>query len=162
MEMKKVTKNEFEKVQETLASEYWKKVFAIPNNIAKDELNSLKNKYYKEFEKELEKYEVLDFEVNSKCEELCQFINRNFDSEEKRESSVLYRGKGTSSLLYNFLNKYNKEIIHYDAYGLCIYSEDLLCMLTYCEGDITAEVYDSTEDLKKGVEDAKKFYKENY
>lgn len=162
MEKKKVTKNEFEKVQEFYASEYWKKVFAIPDNTDRDELEDLKKRYYKEFEEELKQYEVLDFDINSKNEALCKFINLNFDSEEKRESSVLYRGKGTSSLLYGFINNYNNESIHYDYYGLCVYSEDLLCMLSYCEGDITAEVYDNKDALEKGVENAKKFYKENY
>lgn len=162
MEKKKVTRNEFEKVQELYAGEYWKKVFAISDNTDKDELNSLKKKYYKEFEEELKQYEVLDFEINSKNEALCEFINLYFDSEEKRESSVLYKGRGEASTLHNFINSYDKEIIHCDYYGLCVYSEDLLCMLTYCEGDIIAEIYNNKDALEKGVENAKKFYKENY
>lgn len=162
MNKKEVTRNQYELIQKEASSVYWKKCLSIKDGTSNDEIKRLKSLYYKEFEAELDKYDVLDFVVNTEDEDIKKFVNKYFDTEDIKSNSVKYRGHGVVNIIYDFINKKGFKIIYQDCYSVCAYNKDLLTIVTYCEGDIICEVFNDKESMINAVKDTEEFYKENY
>lgn len=162
MNKKEVTRNQYELIQKEASSVYWKKCLSIKDGTSNDEIKRLKSLYYKEFEAELDKYDVLDFVVNTEDEDIKKFVNNYFNTEDVESNSVKYRGHGESRIIHDFINKKNFKMIYHDYYSVCAYNEELLSMVTYCEGDIICEVFNDKESIKAAIKDTEQFYKENY
>lgn len=157
----KVNRNEYMKIQKNLADEYMKKCIAI-NNVSTEEIKELKGIYYKEFEDELEKFEVLDFNLNLEDKELIRFLNNNFDYEEKVDGHVRFTGNGSQELIYNFAGRNGYSMIHNDCYCCSYYSKESMSILTYCEGDIICEVFESEDIFLLELDKTVDFYKNEY
>ena len=109
----------------------------------------------------LDQYEILPFEINIDNEELKKIINIYADNETIEADRVVYRGSIDKSILYNLLNEstgYNDLYIEY--YQMIICNNELKAILTYCEGDFIAEIYNSESEYIAGVERTKKFIDE--
>lgn len=111
----------------------------------------------KEYDKMLDKYEILPFEINTDNEELKKIINTYADNETIEENRTLYRGSINKSILYNLYENSNYKYLYNEYYQLIICKDDLRTILTYCEGDFIAEVYNSIESYNKGIERTQQF-----
>lgn len=143
----KVTHNEYEKICKELASRIY----------AKDKTKIT----MKEYDKMLDNYEILPFGINTDNEELKKVINIYADNETIEDDRTVYRGSIDKSILYNLLNEstgYKDLYIEY--YQMIICNDNLKVILTYCEGDFIAEVYNSESEYIAGVERTKKFIEE--
>ena len=143
----KVTHNEYEKICKELASRIY----------AKDETKIT----YKEYDKMLDQYEILPFEINIDNEELKKIINIYADNESIETDRVIYRGSIDKSILYNLLNdSEGYKDLYIEYYQMIIRNDKLKVILTYCEGDFIAEVYNSESEYNAGVERTKNFIEE--
>lgn len=146
-EKKKVTHNEYENICKKLASRIY----------VKDETKIT----MKEYDQMLDNYEILPFEINTDNEELKKVINTYADNESIEDTRTVYRGSIDKSILYNLLNNsegYKDLYIEY--YQMIICNDKLKVILTYCEGDFIAEVYNSESEYNEGIEITKKFIDE--
>ena len=143
----KVTHNEYEKICKELASRIY----------AKDETKIT----YKEYDKMLDQYEILPFEINIDNEELKKIINIYADNETIEADRTIYRGSIDKSILYNLLNdSEGYKDLYIEYYQMIIRNDKLKVILTYCEGDFIAEVYNSESEYNAGVERTKNFIEE--
>ena len=109
----------------------------------------------------LDQYEILPFEINIDNEELKKIINIYADNETIEADRTIYRGSIDKSILYNLLNEtegYKSLYIEY--YQMIICNDKLKVILTYCEGDFIAEVYNSESGYNDGIERTKNFIDE--
>ena len=114
----KVTNEEYNKIAEGQANLFWRKVFAIPENVQGEERKELKRKFDNEFNDYMSQYEIISFSINTECEELKNLINSICDREEKEKESVLYKGHIlTSESVLKFINNNNYEFIEYNSYN---------------------------------------------
>lgn len=104
----------------------------------------------------------INFNVKSTDKDLVGFVNRYFVKEVAREGSMKYTGFGSHDIIYSFSSKRNFNRIINDFYCSCWYNEELLTIITYCEGDIICEVFDDIQIFKVELESTLKFYRENY
>lgn len=144
----KITHNEYEKICKKLSSKIW----------AKDDTKIT----YEEYEKELNKYEIIPYILDNK--QLEKIINKYCYADKNRNGYIEYIGKWlTESIIYkdDIKELFDKQIIN-TGYYCYKYSLRNLCDFTYCEGDIYINVYDSKENFIKSLEETKKFIKENY
>lgn len=157
----KIKRNEYMEVQRKLADEYMKKCIAL-NGLSDSEIKERKSLYYKEFESELEKFELLNFDLDIEDKDLARFINNNFDYEEKGDGYTKFTGNGAQGRIYNFAQKNNYVAIHNDYYCCCYYSPKSLSILTYCEGDLVCQVFDSKDKFLSELNETVDFYKNEY
>lgn len=164
--MLKVTNNEYQEILRKEADEYWTKVFALPKDIDKDELDKYKNQYWKEMDEILNQYEIIPFEVNTKSKELNALINKLCDKEEHKNSYCkIYRGFTRNDYgWYNLLQSVGitENIEGGDSYNQTYGSKELLTTANYCEGDLTFVVCDTLEDYNREVTETEEFYAKNY
>lgn len=139
----KVTHNEYENIAKELASRIY----------ANDETKIT----YAEYEKMLDNYYILPFEINIDNEEIKKIINVYADNEEIESDRTLYRGSIDKSILYNLYQNKGYNILYNEYYQVIIYKDELKAILTYCEGDFIAEVYNSIESYNKGIASTKQF-----
>lgn len=159
----KVTNNEYRKILQQEADNYWKKVFAIPKDkygIDNVNLKALKNQYWQEMDIKLDQYEIIPFTVNCKNEEIKKLINSLCTEEEQKEGYICYSGLTRKEYLFPLLPEGFKSINTNSSYTECYYNSDELVKASYCEGDIYICVYESEEEFEKGLQSAIKFYKE--
>ena len=159
----KVTHEEYNKIAEGQASLFWKKVFAIPQNIQGEERKELKRKFDHEFNDYMSQYEIIPFSINTECEELKNLINSTCNKEEKEKESVLYKGHIlTGESVLKFINNNNYEFIEYNYYTIASFNAEYKTIIQYCEGDIYINIFDTVEAFKSELKRVKKWYKENY
>lgn len=139
--MNKITNNDYEKLCKELASKYWKKEITM-----------------QEYDSILDSYEIIPFEINCNNEEIKTLINNNCSTETVEENRIIYRGSIDKSIMYDLSQKYKDLYCEYYQIILC--SDADKCILTYCEGDFIAEVYNTIEDYSKGIERTKQFIEE--
>jgi len=143
----KVTHNEYENICKELASRIY----------AKDETKIT----MKEYDQMLDNYEILPFEINIDNEELKKVINTYADNESIEATRTIYRGSIKKSILYNLLNDLEGyKDLYIEYYQMIIHNNKLKAILTYCEGDFIAEVYNSESDYNEGIERTEKFIEE--
>ena len=159
----KVTHEQYNKISEGQASLFWRKVFAIPQNIQGEERKELKNKFNHEFNNYMSQYEIIPFSINTVCEELKNLINSTCNKEEKEKESVLYKGHIlTSDKILNFVFKNKYEIIELNNYAMASFNTEHKAIIQYCEGDTYINVFDNIEAFNSELKRVKKWYKENY
>lgn len=142
MEKILVTNNEFNEICKVAASKYW-------NN-------------FKKYSDELDKYEVLPFEVDTNNKQLANIINDLCNVEEKREHKTLYRGKLSHDNIWALKEKFNLETLTDQYYLVVLVNKDLNLVFDYCEGDITFSICDGYEGYKKDVNSYIDFVIDNY
>lgn len=142
----KVSHNEYESICKKLASRIY----------AKDETKIT----YKEYDKMLDNYDILPFEINSDNEELKKIINLYADNETIEADRTIYRGSIDKSILYDLYKNKGYKDLYYEYYQVIICKDELKTILTYCEGDFIAEVYNTIEEYNKGIERTKQFIEE--
>lgn len=142
----KVTHNEYEKIMKELASRVYKK-----------DKTKITMKQYDEI---LEQYEVLPFEINTDNDELKKVINTYADSEDIEADRTIYRGSIDKGILYNLYQNSSYNDLYIEYYQMIICKDELKTILTYCEGDFIAEVYNSIDSYNLGVKNTKKFIEE--
>ena len=159
-----VTNNEYQKILQQEADNYWKKVFAIPKEkygIDNVNLKALKNQYWQEMDIILDQYEIIPFTVNCTNEAISKLINNLCTEEEQKEGYILYSGFIGQKYLYSLLPEGFESIQTNSSYTECYFNFDELVQASYCEGDIYFRVYSSAEEFKNGIEETIKFYEEN-
>jgi hypothetical protein len=144
--MKIITKNEYNEIAKQLA-----------NRIFRNDDTKIT---YEEYEKILDEYEVLPFEINTDNEELKKIINTYADSEDIEADRTIYRGSIDKGILYNLYQNSSYNDLYIEYYQMIICKEELKTILTYCEGDFIAEVYNSIDSYNLGVKNTKKFIEE--
>jgi hypothetical protein len=142
----KVTHNEYENICKELASRIWR------NDETKITM--------KEYDQMLDNYIILPFEINTTNEELKKIINLYAHNETIEADRVIYRGSIDKSILYDLYQNKGYNDLYYEYYQVIICKNDLRTILTYCEGDFVAEVYNSIEEYNKGIEKTKQFIEE--
>lgn len=142
----KVTHNEYENIMKELASRIY----------ATDETKIT----MKEYEKLLDNYDILPFEINTANEELKKIINIYADNEIIEADRTIYRGSIDKGILYDLYQNKGYNDLYYEYYQVIICKDELKTILTYCEGDFIAEVYNTIEDYNKGIERTKQFIEE--
>ena len=159
----KVTAEEYNKIAEGQASLFWRKVFAIPENVQGEERKELKRKFDNEYNDYMSQYEIISFSINTECEELKKLINNTCHKEEKEKESVLYKGHIlTSDKILNFVFNNKYEIIELNHYTIASFNAEYKTIIQYCEGDIYINIFDTVEAFKSELKRVKKWYKENY
>lgn len=162
MMKEKVERNKYVEIQKELANEYVSKCLSLAG-LNKEDVRELKDKYYKEFETKLDKYEVLDFDIDIDNKNLIHFINTYFDCEDKEyDCYTKFTGSGTQGLLYRFASKNNFKSIYNDCYASCYYSKEDMCILSYCEGDITCDVFYDEKTFMQSLDETIIFYENEY
>lgn len=160
----RVTNNEYQKILQQEADNYWKKVFAIPKEkygIDNVNLKALKNQYWKEMDIVLDQYEIVPFVISCKNEKITRLINNLCTEEEQGEGYMLYSGFIGQRYLYSLLPEGFKSINTKSSYTECYYNSDELVKTSYCEGDVYFSVFNSKEDFEKGLQAAIEFYEKN-
>lgn len=93
--------------------------------------------------------------------ELNNIINTYTDTKEIEANRTLYRGSISKEVLYNiYQNSTGYKDLYIEYYQMIICNDEPKAILTYCEGDFIAEVYNSESDYKTGIERTKKFIDE--
>ena len=81
---------------------------------------------------------------------------------EKRDNSVLYYGVASSSdLFYHKCKEYGFVDIEYNYYQVALCNDELLATISYTEGDVYLEIFNSKESYLDGKERFINWYKEN-
>ena len=142
----KVTHNEYENIAKELASRIY----------AKDETKLT----MKEYERLLDNYDILPFQINTDNEELKNIINTYADNETIEVDRTIYRGSIDKSILYDLYQNKGYSDLYLEYYQMIICKDELKVILTYCEGDFIAEVYNSIEEYNMGIEKIKQFIEE--
>jgi len=146
-EKKKVTHNEYENICKELASRVYEK----------DETKIT----MKEYDQMLDNYEILPFEINIDNEELKKIINTYADNESIEADRMIYSGSIDKSILYNLLNdSEGYKDLYIEYYQMIICNDKLKVILTYCEGDFIAEVYNSELTYNEGIKRTRNFIEE--
>jgi hypothetical protein len=160
----RVTNEEYQKILQQEADNYWKKVFAIDKSdfgIDNVNLSKLKNAYYQEMNIKLDRYEIIPFTVNCKNEKINKLINNLCTEEEQKEGYTRYKGFTRRDYLFPLLSEGFKSINTSSSYTEHYHNTNELVTASYCEGDVYFCVYNSEEDFNKGLQSAIKFYEEN-
>jgi len=93
--------------------------------------------------------------------ELNKIINTYTDTKEIEAIRTLYRGSISKEVLYNiYQNSIGYKDLYIEYYQMIICNDKLKVILTYCEGDFIAEVYNSESTYNKGIEITKNFIEE--
>lgn len=108
------------------------------------------------------KYESLVSDIKITHPELNRFINIAFTNKSIKDNSVRYKGYGSHRMIYNFSMEFDFDVIYNDYYSSCWYNKKMLCILTYCEGDIFCEVFKHIADMEKAIDETVDFYKNMY
>ena len=120
-----------------------------------------KNKVtHNKYDEMLDNYEILPFKINTDNEELKKVINIYADNETIEATRTIYRGSIDKGILYELYQNKGYRDLYIEYYQMNIYNNELKTILTYCEGDFIAEVYNSEADYNAGIERTKKFIDE--
>jgi len=122
------------------------------DNFQKLPINEIRN---------FDKYEIIpDFKLTDN-----KIIDQCFHVRKKESGSTLYFGGLTFADCYSFqsfVNKsYNTSTLFVDGYRAVFSDNDNYNIYTYCEGDISVEVFETEEQYRKGIESVIEFYKTN-
>lgn len=110
-------------------------------------------------------YEIipLDLAAYSLNEDIKRIANANFMEEaENRDGDYMLKGHWLSDLSYVFARKCSLTLHHVNAYNAFAYSDEQMCVFTYCEGDITLTPYQDREKYEEEKKSTFAFYKEVY
>ncbi|WP_346938124.1 hypothetical protein [uncultured Clostridium sp.] len=81
---------------------------------------------------------------------------------EKREGSTLYYGMASNSdLFYSKCKECGFDNVEFNYYQVALFNDELLSTISYTEGDVYLEVFETKESYLEGKEKFIKWYKEN-
>ena len=138
----KVTNNEYqEKLKEAVDKLY-------------DKINPIKT-----IDEIMDQYEIIPFKTGNKI--IDTIVNNYCTTEEKREAGKLYRGHIASYTMYNYRYESGYTMIYDNGYSIALYNDKLNILLSYCEGDFTAETFENKEAYNQGKNNTIQWYKDN-
>lgn len=157
----KMTNNQYQEFCKTKASECWEKIFAITEGAKNPQFEEIRKQYWKEFDKITNEVEIIPFKVNCKNEKYNSYINVKCNYEEIKENCVIYRGRSNSSN-YRMIEDLELNCIIDTGYSSAYYNDNDYILFSYCEGDVTFEVFNNLESYQARKENAIQWYKDNY
>ena len=140
----KVTNNEYQEKCKEAVNKLYNKV----NPITSKELDTI-----------MDQYEIIPFETGNKI--IDTIVNNYCTTEEKREAGTLYRGHIASYTMYNYRYESGYTMIYDNGYSIALYNDELNILLSYCEGDFTAETFENKEAYNQGKNNTIQWYKDN-
>lgn len=157
-----VTNNEFLNIQKEEANIYWRKIFSIDSSADEEEIKRLKALYLREFEGNLDKYEVIPFENNN--DSIKKILNTYFNSDDNRGDYTHYKGSlfGDYSSYMKILNTLNLNELIDTGYYRAAYNPDTKIIFEYCEGDIFMQIANNETAFKRLLDNTIKFINDNY
>ena len=112
-----------------------------------------------------DEYELIPLDLSAYAlnEDTRRIADANFMEEtENRVGDYMLKGHWLSDLCYVFARKCNLTLHHVNAYNAFAYSDEQMCVFTYCEGDITLTPYQDREKYEREKANTIRFYKETY
>ena len=94
-----------------------------------------------------------------------KIVNSHCHTEEEGNGITTYRGHmGDRYTMYELIDitEVSGKKINDDGYNITVYSDKLMAIITYCEGDFIVEACKTKEVYKARKEYTIKWYKENY
>lgn len=159
----KVTNEQYNKIAEGQASLFWRKVFAIPENVQGEERKELKRKFNNEYNNYMSQYEIIPFSINTECEELKKLINNTCNKEEEKNGGTMYKGHLLNSgLIVDFIHCNNYKFIEYNYYTVASYNAEKKAIVQYCEGDVYIHVFEDVQAFENEINRVVTWFKENY
>ena len=159
----KVTNEQYNKIAEGQASLFWRKVFAIPENVQGEERKELKRNFDNEYNEYMAQYEIIPFSINTECEQLKKLINNTCHKEEEKNGGTMYKGHLLNNgLIVDFINSNNYKFIQYDYYTIASYNAEKKTIVQYCEGDVYIHVFEDVQAFENEINRVVTWFKENY
>jgi len=112
-----------------------------------------------------DEYEIIPLDLSGYFlnEDTKRIVNVNFMEEaENRVGDYMLRGHWLNDLSYVFARKCSLTLHHVNAYNAFAYSDEQMCVFTYCEGDITLTPYQDREKYEREKANTIRFYEETY
>ena len=137
----------------------------VTNNEYQEKLKDAVDKLYdkinpiKTIDEIMVQYEIIPFKTGNKI--IDTIVNNYCTTEEKREAGKLYRGHIASHTMYNYRYESGYTMIYDNGYSIALYNDELNILLSYCEGDFTAETFENKEAYNQGKNNTIQWYKDN-
>lgn len=156
-----VTNEQYNKIAQKEADNYWKKCFKLDPKAA--DYKAQRKRISQEYDAILDQYEIIPFTINTDNDQLKKAINYYCQTEEKREFKTLYRGfTNNENTIYNIKKEFNLNTIYDGGYNISLYSDDLKLIVDYTEGDLNFSISDTQELYAAEKQRTINFYNDNY